>query len=90
MKSETLNAKRRPMTSAENPQNRAPTSIPTYTAIVRPVSKLGLNSRTACVETMDCRSRMSESTAYPKPLRQKSFHWCAVKPISSIACRVNC
>jgi hypothetical protein len=41
MNSDTLKANRRPMISAENPQNRAPTSIPVYTAMVRPVSYPG-------------------------------------------------
>ena len=35
MKSETLNAYLRPMTSAPKPQKSAPVNIPTYTAMVK-------------------------------------------------------
>lgn len=66
MNSDTLNAKRRPMISAEIPQKSAPTSIPTYTAIVNPVEYDGWNSYTAWVEMMDWISRIKESTAYLK------------------------
>lgn len=44
MKRETLNAKRRPITSALKPQKTAPISIPTYTAMTRARSYDGLNS----------------------------------------------
>jgi hypothetical protein len=83
-RSEKLKAKRRPMISAENPQKIAPTSMPTNTAIVKPVAKLGWNSMPAGPAVMDWIKRISESTAYPKPFRQKSFQWWPVNPISSI------
>jgi len=73
MNSETLNAMRRPMMSAPRPQNRAPTNIPTYTAIVRPFLKEGWNSAAADTAVIDCSRRIKESAAYPKPVRQKSF-----------------
>ena len=85
MKSETLNAMRRPIMSAERPQNRAPTSIPTYTAIVKPLWKDGWNSAAAFPAVMDCSKRIKESAAYPKLVRQKSLRWRFVQPISSIA-----
>lgn len=52
--------------------------------MVRPVAYDGLNSNLAWVEIMDWIKVMSESTAYPNPLRQNSFQWCGVKPISSM------
>lgn len=43
-KRDTLNANRRPITSALKPQNSAPISIPTYTAIVSAREYAGVNS----------------------------------------------
>jgi len=58
--------------SAVMPQNSAPANMPTYAAMVRPFGYPGLNSSAAWPAIMDWMSRMSESTAYPNPLRTKT------------------
>ena len=45
--SEQLKANLRPITSAPNPQNNAPISIPEYAATVKPRVKEGWNSAAA-------------------------------------------
>lgn len=47
IKRDVLKANFRPMISALKPQNRAPSNIPVYAAIVRPRAKNGLNSLAA-------------------------------------------
>jgi hypothetical protein len=49
----TLKAILRPMISAVMPQNSAPTSMPTYTAIVNPLGYPGENSSAAGAAMMD-------------------------------------
>jgi len=61
---EVLNANLRPIISADRPQNIAPASMPTYTAMVRPLEKFGWNSLAALVAIMLCTRRIWESTAY--------------------------
>ena len=51
------------MISADNPQNSAPTSMPTYAAMVSPLGYEGVNSRAAWDAMMDWIKRMRESTA---------------------------
>jgi hypothetical protein len=63
MKRETLKANQQPITSADKPQNRTLTSMPTCTVMVRFIVNDDWNSRIDWEEMINYRSCINKSTA---------------------------